>query len=241
MAVNIVKFGNETIMDISDTTAEAADVASGKYFYNAAGVKTEGTSSGGEIDPSEYIDMDISGMNVVYSGQNLEFTGASGSYIDTGVALFSEENISKNFKVMITGLYSDQSKGTDTNTSRCILGSMYEVSPYPGFVVRSSGANAGGGVIALKNKAEYSALVISRKNGVISIQAVRVIIPSVATFSGKTSAQTKNEYILSLGPTTNYSTTHNTTLTLGCEKDAQGTPYRFCSGRMKSIVIALGD
>lgn len=33
--------------DTSDTTAVASDVASGKYFYTAAGVKTAGTSSGG--------------------------------------------------------------------------------------------------------------------------------------------------------------------------------------------------
>ena len=33
--------------DVSDTTAAAADVASGKYFYTAAGVKTQGTASGG--------------------------------------------------------------------------------------------------------------------------------------------------------------------------------------------------
>lgn len=33
--------------DVSDTTAAAADVASGKYFYTAAGVKTAGTASGG--------------------------------------------------------------------------------------------------------------------------------------------------------------------------------------------------
>lgn len=36
-----------TAVDISDTTAVAADVASGKYFYTAAGVKTAGTGSGG--------------------------------------------------------------------------------------------------------------------------------------------------------------------------------------------------
>lgn len=33
--------------DVSDTTAAAADVASGKYLYTSAGVRTEGTSSGG--------------------------------------------------------------------------------------------------------------------------------------------------------------------------------------------------
>ena len=36
-----------TALDISDTTAVASDVASGKYFYTAAGVKTSGTGSGG--------------------------------------------------------------------------------------------------------------------------------------------------------------------------------------------------
>jgi hypothetical protein len=36
-----------TFTDVTDTTAEAADVASGKYFYTASGVRTAGTSSGG--------------------------------------------------------------------------------------------------------------------------------------------------------------------------------------------------
>ena len=37
-----------TAIDISDTTATAGDVASGKYFYTASGIKTAGTGSGGE-------------------------------------------------------------------------------------------------------------------------------------------------------------------------------------------------
>lgn len=39
--------GTATFTEITDTTAAASDVASGKYFYTAAGVKTQGTASGG--------------------------------------------------------------------------------------------------------------------------------------------------------------------------------------------------
>ena len=39
--------GTATFTDVTDTTAAAADVAEGKYFYNANGVRTQGTSSGG--------------------------------------------------------------------------------------------------------------------------------------------------------------------------------------------------
>lgn len=41
-----------TALDISDTTAEASDVAQGKYFYTAAGVKTAGAASSGGGTPS---------------------------------------------------------------------------------------------------------------------------------------------------------------------------------------------
>ena len=47
MAINKVVYGGNTLIDITDTTATAEDVASGKYFYTNAGVKTAGTGTGG--------------------------------------------------------------------------------------------------------------------------------------------------------------------------------------------------
>lgn len=45
MAINKVIYGGNTLMDITDTTAVAADVAEGKYFYGKDGVKVEGSST----------------------------------------------------------------------------------------------------------------------------------------------------------------------------------------------------
>ena len=45
--VNKVVLGSETLIDLTDTTATASDVASGKVFYTASGAKATGTASGG--------------------------------------------------------------------------------------------------------------------------------------------------------------------------------------------------
>lgn len=48
-AVTLPKTGGGTasFTDVTDTTAVASDVASGKYFYTSAGTRTQGTASGG--------------------------------------------------------------------------------------------------------------------------------------------------------------------------------------------------
>ena len=42
--------GTASFSVVTDTTATAADVAQGVYFYTAAGVRTAGSGSGGGID-----------------------------------------------------------------------------------------------------------------------------------------------------------------------------------------------
>lgn len=55
--VNKVEFGNQTVMDISDTTAEESDVLSGKTFYKASGARSTGTGTSGHtmIDNATYL------------------------------------------------------------------------------------------------------------------------------------------------------------------------------------------
>lgn len=60
-----------TALDISDTTAVASDVAQGKYFYTANGIKTAGTASGGSgatqhVIHLEFTDSTSTNINVYY-------------------------------------------------------------------------------------------------------------------------------------------------------------------------------
>ena len=54
MAVNKVVYGGSTLIDITDTTATAQDVAEGKTFYAANGVRTTGTNSGGSASTKAF-------------------------------------------------------------------------------------------------------------------------------------------------------------------------------------------
>jgi hypothetical protein len=55
--VNKVEYGNQTVMDISDTTAEESDVAEGEVFYKGNGQRSVGT--GNYYSPNDTAETDI--------------------------------------------------------------------------------------------------------------------------------------------------------------------------------------
>lgn len=61
MANNKVEFGDRTVMDITDATAEAGDVLSGKVFYDRGGNRTVGTVVTVPVDTA----MDSASKNAV--------------------------------------------------------------------------------------------------------------------------------------------------------------------------------
>lgn len=76
-AVQLPKTGGGTALftDVTDTTASAADVASGKYFYTANGVRTQGTNSGGG---GTGMTVATASTTLVSANASIQFTGLSG-------------------------------------------------------------------------------------------------------------------------------------------------------------------
>lgn len=78
MANNKVQLANGTVLiDLTDTTAEASDVASGSYFYNAAGVKTAGT-----LTPTPIYSVTKTLTNVTTSNDDTEVLQGNSFFAD---------------------------------------------------------------------------------------------------------------------------------------------------------------
>lgn len=96
--VNKVVYGNQTLIDISDTTAAASDVAQGKYFYLNTGQKVQGSASTGSIVISDTTDTHGGTIRTITTGQTVNLqtktiTPTSSQQTvtpDTGYTGFSE-------------------------------------------------------------------------------------------------------------------------------------------------------
>ena len=86
--------GTASFTDVSDTTATAADVAAGSYFYTAAGVRTEGTNSGGSLVIRDEPDSHGGTVRHITAGDVVQGTVNITSNGTFDVAAYADANVS---------------------------------------------------------------------------------------------------------------------------------------------------
>lgn len=121
--------GTASFTDVTDTTATASDVASGKYFYTAAGAKTQGTGTSGG-----YITQDANGY-VVLSPSNGVPTLISKTITENGTYNPASDNATGYSSVTVNVQASGGSMNistncvVDTNTYKTLAVSNVQSAP----------------------------------------------------------------------------------------------------------------
>ena len=125
--------GTATFTDVTDTTATASDVASGTYFYTAAGVRTEGTASGGggggsiTQDADGYLVLDPNGGGGGGSGLEYEEgTWTPSEDVARGTISYTNQHDSIPIMFAIGDVGSGDGLTANTNTFCCFIYS-YEI------------------------------------------------------------------------------------------------------------------
>ena len=155
-----------------------------KSDYNFGGWYNNSSFEGNPITVLSNVTSDITlyaqWTEYDYFIRRAEFDGTVGNVIDTGIALYSAENVNKNFRIKFTIDSFDSSYPNVTinkNQAPTILSSMLETgAPYPGFVYR------------LLNSNNYYPLVsgidveIVRENGIMYTKVNDTVYTKVLTY-----------------------------------------------------------
>ena len=146
--------------------------------------------------------------NILYEAWNLSFNGVD-EYIDTGVYLFTQENINRDFEFIAEGIAANNSEASNT-----IICAKHNGNAY-GFLVR----------IENKNKSTYNgtiniwpspgSIVIRRINGVITMDGTNIINPGVRFTNA----------------------VFDWPLVLGCAINDNGQPFRYRKGTIDHVCV----
>ena len=96
MAINKVIYGNNTLIDINDTTATESDVAQGVVFYKADGTRSVGTMAGS----SSFVGMVVQGTNLTTEADVKAIYGASTSWTLISSVALASANVYGNGNIM---------------------------------------------------------------------------------------------------------------------------------------------
>lgn len=150
--------------------------------------------------------------NIAYEAWNLSFDKTKKESINTGIYLFNEENINRDFEVVIEGLYGSSNSVQDT-----ILCAKHNGRAL-GFLIRAYNTNDRkyAGTIFAKKDVINDVIIIRRINGVLSVEG-----------------NTINNQPVPFNPNTVF----DWPLYLGCAIDDNGNPYRWATGTIGHIVV----
>ena len=123
--------GNASFFDVSDTTATASDVSTGKYFYDSVGVLTEGTSSGGGSvtqDANGYIVLPATGGGSPVGGLEYESgTWTPVTDVVRGEILFSDSHDEAPIFIQVADA-GDATTLTDSSNEMFIYTDLYKIN-----------------------------------------------------------------------------------------------------------------
>lgn len=146
--------------------------------------------------------------SILYEAYNLSFDGTN--YIDTGVYLFTQENINKDFEFIAEGIYGPV--GVNSHTIICTKDNANAL----GFLVRTTGDTGTkyAGTIFVKSN-DSATVIVKRINGVMTLSGINITNPTVRLTNG----------------------VFDWSLHLGCAIDDNGNRYRYATGTINHVVV----
>lgn len=145
-----------------------------KEGYNFVGWATNGNGTGTRYSDEDSITLTenitlyaqwLSIPKTIYTANSITFDGKYTSIVDTGVYLFSQQNIHKNFEIY----FEIDNIGTNTNQATLLNSKDESGAPYPGFVFRIDQSK-------LMLKADSTANNTNRDDRALnSVQKIRII------------------------------------------------------------------
>lgn len=256
--VNKVVYGDTTLIDITDTTATASDVAAGKYFYDASGAKVEGTSAGGggmtvieEEDPHGGTVITISGDTVYLQSKSATPTESTQTIVpDTGYTAMTRVEVGAISSTYV-GSEIDRNDSTDLEVSGATI-----VVPAGYYEDHASASVASGSAITPTTTITANPTIGVSSSGLITaeINASQNITPTVdpgyvssgtagtVSVSGSNTSQLTTQAAQTIHPSTSDQTINYGRYLTGAQTIKGVTVSNLAASNIKSgVTVKIGD